>query len=123
MRPAVGVVVPFAGGRHAAERLANNLARLRVQQGDEVIVADNTEHGIPAHTFQRARVVRAAAERSSYHSRNAGARAAANEWILFLDADCRPAPDLLDAYFAQPPPERSPISPVNVCQRVTATST
>jgi GT2 family glycosyltransferase len=26
------------------------------------------------------------------------------EWILFLDADCRPEPNLLDAYFARPVP-------------------
>jgi hypothetical protein len=33
------------------------------------------------------------------HATPAHARA---EWILFLDADCRPAPGLLDAYFAEP---------------------
>ena len=35
-----------------------------------------------------------------------GAAAAAGEWLLFTDADCRPTPDLLDRYFALDPGER-----------------
>ena len=73
---------------------------------DEVIVADNTRDGMPANALGAGvRVVRAAAERSAYHARNAGARSAVNDWILFLDADCWPAPDLIDSYFAPPPTE------------------
>jgi GT2 family glycosyltransferase len=48
------------------------------------------------------RIVRATRERSSYHARNVGAEAAGSEWILFLDADCFPQPNLLIAYFAEP---------------------
>ncbi len=44
----------------------------------------------------------ATGERSPAHARNAGAAGASSDWILFLDADCRPAPELLDAYFAEP---------------------
>jgi glycosyltransferase involved in cell wall biosynthesis len=106
-RPPVSVVVPFVGDRAAAESLAANLRRLLLHPGDELIVADNTRDGMPAEPLDGgARVVRAAAERSAYPARNAGVRAAANDWIVFLDADCRPVPDLLDAYFAQPLPER-----------------
>jgi GT2 family glycosyltransferase len=106
-RAAVSVVVPFAGERRHAERLAANLGRLAVREGDELIVADNTDRGMPAAALPPgARVVRAAAERSSYHARNAGARRATNDWILFLDADCMPVPELLDAYFAEPIPDR-----------------
>ncbi len=47
-------------------------------------------------------LVRAGAERSPAHARNAGAACARNDWILFLDSDCVAPPDLLDAYFAQP---------------------
>ena len=35
-------------------------------------------------------VVPADGERSSYHARNAGASAAAGDWILFIDSDCVP---------------------------------
>jgi GT2 family glycosyltransferase len=74
--------------------------------GDELIVADNTDRGVVAGVAGDAvRVARATEERSSYHARNAGAREAANGWLLFLDADCLPAPGLLDAYFAEPVPE------------------
>jgi len=46
------------------------------------------------------RVLAAPSPRSSYHARNVGARAARGEWLVFLDADVAPAPELLDAYFA-----------------------
>jgi hypothetical protein len=106
-RPAVCVVVPFLGGRPAAVRLDAALARLDLGQGDELIVADNTAAGIATPLPKSAaRVVAATAERSSYHARNAGARAAGNPWILFMDADCVPAPGLLDVYFGQPIDDR-----------------
>lgn len=105
-RPAVSVVVPFRGDGTAAEHLAANLQRLRLKPGDELIVADNTSRGIASDAFDRSvLLVRATAERSSYHARNAGARIAVNDWILFLDADCRPVSDLIDAYLAPPPAE------------------
>jgi Glycosyl transferase family 2 len=67
-------------------------------------VADNTEDALAAPALAGiARVVRATGEASSYHARNAGARAASCEWLLFLDADCVPAPDLLARYFDPPP--------------------
>ena len=101
----MSVVVPFRGDRAAAERLCVALGCLVLQPGDEVIVADNTGDGTAGGLVDdRVRVVRATRERSSYHARNEGAHAAGGEWILFLDADCRPEPNLLDAYFAQPIP-------------------
>jgi glycosyltransferase involved in cell wall biosynthesis len=104
-RPSVSVVVPFRGDSTAAARLLTALSRLRVDAGDELILADNTPECVARGLgSDRVRVVPAATERSSYHARNAGARGAANEWLLFLDADCAPEPDLLDAYFAAPIP-------------------
>jgi len=103
----VSVVVPFACGTADASRLAENLRRLRLRPGDELIVADNTTHGMPAAAFPSVtRIERAAAERSAYHARNVGAAAAVDDWILFMDSDCRPVPDLIDAYFTEPPRER-----------------
>jgi GT2 family glycosyltransferase len=82
------------------------LAYLKLRQGDEVIVADNTDDGVAAAFAGPLRVVTAGAERSSYHARNAGARAARNGWLLFMDADCLPSPGLLDAYFIRQPGDR-----------------
>lgn len=104
-RPAVSVVVPFFGDVAAARRLAGSLAGLRLRDGDEVLVADNTPQGVAAAIGSgrsSIRVVQAYGELSSYFARNVGAEAAANEWLLFTDADCVPEANLLDAYFEQP---------------------
>jgi colanic acid/amylovoran biosynthesis glycosyltransferase len=103
-RPAVSIVVPFLGGREEAERLAETLEGLALRDGDEVIVADNTEAGTFAATARGTRIatVRSTGEHSSYHSRNVGADAARNDWLLFLDADCRPRPDIADRFFDEP---------------------
>ena len=106
-RPAVSVVVPFHGSEEAALRAAVAMRRLARRSDDELIVADNTEPGVAGPAFADfARVVRAGAERSSYYARNAGAAVATGEWLLFVDADCVPAPDLIDRYFDPPPAER-----------------
>ena len=92
------------------------LSRLRTRAGDELIVADNSAEGVVAavaatparrdpQRLSPVQIARAAAERSSYHARNAGARVAVNDWLLFVDSDCVPAPGLLDAYFAEPIPD------------------
>jgi glycosyltransferase involved in cell wall biosynthesis len=101
-RPSVSVVVPFGGG--AIDTLRAALERLDRRSGDEVIVADNSG-GAAAGLADVARVVPARGERSSYHARNAGAAASCSAWILFIDADCTPVPELLDAYFDEPIPE------------------
>jgi glycosyltransferase involved in cell wall biosynthesis len=135
-RPAVGVVVPFRGDRSAALQMLAALERLQLRDGDELIIADNTADGVVAAELAaahrtipsvstrgsyappnqdgrnqtpkvvRPRIVHAARESSSYHARNAGARAAGGEWLLFMDADCVPAPDLLDAHLAPAPGDR-----------------
>ena len=114
-RPGVSVVVPFRGDEADAVSLRRALTRLDLGEEDELIVADNSDESVagppltgPFRTA-RARVVRATAERSSYHARNVGARRARGEWLLFLDADCVPAPDLLHAYFREAIPERCAI--------------
>jgi GT2 family glycosyltransferase len=102
-RPAISVVVPFRGDRVAAARTLASLRSLKLREGDEVILADNTSDRVMRATARSGlRIVHAARERSAYHARNAGARAARGEWILFLDADCVPRPDLLDAFLAEP---------------------
>jgi GT2 family glycosyltransferase len=101
-RPAVSVVVPFRGDPADADRTYAGLTRLDRRDDDEVIVADNTADGAASAIARSGvRVVRAARERSAYHARNEGARLAPTDWILFLDADCRPGPHLFAAYFAE----------------------
>ncbi len=103
-RPAVSVVVPFGGGD--TTRLAAALVGIQRRDGDELIVADNSDGG--ATPLSRiARIVPATGERSSYHARNEGAREASGPWLLFMDDDCTPRADILDAYFADPPGERA----------------
>jgi GT2 family glycosyltransferase len=106
-RGRVSVVVPFLGDGEAAERTLAGLASLRLREGDELIVADNGGKGVVAALRPRGvTVLDAASERSSYHARNAGATVANGEWLLFMDADCTPEPNLLDAYFEAPVTER-----------------
>jgi glycosyltransferase involved in cell wall biosynthesis len=105
-RPLVSVVAPFLGDADAARRLLVSLGRLRIGAGDELIVADNTANGVASDVLDgEVALVAASKERSSYHARNQGARRARRDWILFMDADCTPQPDLLDAYFADTVPE------------------
>ena len=105
-RPAVSVIVPFGGDDDAAQELFSALAGLQRGEGDEVIVVDNAKtSGLAAPAGIR--VVAARAQRSSYYARNVGAEAARNDWLLFMDADCVPEPDLLDAYLADAPGERT----------------
>jgi colanic acid/amylovoran biosynthesis glycosyltransferase len=104
-RPAISVIVPLGSDRDTGD-LADRLSVLALREGDEVLVADNrASPGAPLDAGL-ARVVAAQRERSSYYARNAGAEQARNGWLLFMDSDCAPAADLLDAYFREPPAQR-----------------
>ena len=106
-RPPVSVVVPFLGSAAEGRELLTSLRKLRLGEEDEVVVVDNGgtlavgamgdagRAGAP-------RVVPALEQRSSYYARNAGAEAAGNDWLLFLDADTRPPAGLVDDYFREP---------------------
>lgn len=102
-RPAVSVVVPLHGDEGYAQRAATSLGLLELGPDDELIVADNTDDAVAVDAFGAlARVVRCPEEHSSYFARNAGAEAATGEWLLFVDADCVPAPDLIERFFEPP---------------------
>jgi GT2 family glycosyltransferase len=108
-RPGVSVVLPFHGSAADAAEVVKQLSLLRLRAGDELVVVDNTEDGVFAD-HARGRPVEAVdspVKRSAYAARNVGAERARNDWLLFVDADCRLPPDLLDRYFEPPPPARA----------------
>jgi hypothetical protein len=90
--------MPFAGDEQAAREAAGGLLEIATAPGDQLILADNSG---TAPLLLGLTVVDAGGERSPAHARNAGARLATGEWILFLDADCIAPAHLVDAYFAE----------------------
>ena len=94
-RPQVDIVVPFAGSDAALDALLVRLAAIERHAGDTLTVADNR----PGSRDVGEHVVAAPAQQSSYHARNRGAARGSAPWILFIDADVDPAPDILDRYF------------------------
>lgn len=99
-RPDVSVVVPFAGTSADADRVIAMLRSLDSGPGDQLILADNS--GTAPASPPGVTVVRAQGEASPSRSRNAGAAAATNDWILFLDADVHPPAELLELFFSEP---------------------
>ena len=101
-RPAVDVVLPFRGSDVALERVAERLGTLELRPGDSVTIADNRPGAVDAWRGQ-VRILAAPGRRTSYHARNQGVAAGRAPWLVFLDADVHPPPDLLDRYFAPVP--------------------
>lgn len=106
-RPPVSVVMPFAGAEADLASARERLARIRTGPHDELLLVWNGPPGmLPVADGGRISVLVADRELSSYHARNVGAGAANAGWLLFIDADCIPTPDILDRFFAPPPAER-----------------
>src|ERR1700759_5537559 len=102
MRPDVDVVVPFRGSDVQRREV---LARMGAILGarDTLTLVENG----PAPPAEPApEVVHAPQQQSSYFARNRGAERGQAPWIVFLDADVLPDPDLLDRYFDPAPGER-----------------
>ena len=105
-RPGVDVVVPFFGPRSSLELLLGGLSGLRLGERDTLTVADNRPPGAePVRGEGRIEVIQAPERQSSYYARNRGAERGSGEWLVFLDADVQPCPDLLDLYFQPSPRE------------------
>ena len=98
-RPAVSVVMPFAGSRAEADTALAALRALDTGPDDELILADNSG---TAPLAEGVAVVAVTGEQSPSHARNVGAERAVRDWVLFLDADCRAPADLLERFFAEP---------------------
>jgi mycofactocin glycosyltransferase len=101
MRPAASVIVPFAGADSELDEVVRWLGELRTGTGDELLVADNRPQACPRRRGP-VEVVDARGPRAPAHARNAAARRARGEWLVFVDADTRPRGDLLDTYFDRP---------------------
>jgi len=101
----VDVVVPFYGSAQAVAQLVARLDAFALIDEDTVTVVDNgpapLSYAVPAGC--RVRLLHAPDQQSSYHARNRGAAAGSNPWLLFIDADVDPVPDLVDRYFATEP--------------------
>lgn len=108
-RPAVDVVIPFAGSSAELGAVLGRAAALRTRDGDTVTVVDNEARPGRPPAPAGVALLEAASRRSSYHARNAGAAAGRASWILFVDADVDVPEDLLNRYFTQPPGERTAI--------------
>jgi hypothetical protein len=101
IRPAVDIVVPFAGSDAALDDLLHRLQALELRSGDTLTVVDNRPDGRDRGT----NVVADPVQQSSYHARNRGAACGKAPWILFIDADVDAASDILDRYFEPLPDE------------------
>lgn len=102
--PQISVVVPFLGSEREARAALRALRALSTGPDDEVILVDNTpEHVLGGIDAGPVRVLAAPERQTAFFARNAGARRASGEWLLFLDADCRPPENLLERFFDPPP--------------------
>jgi GT2 family glycosyltransferase len=100
------VIVPFAGSDARLEEMLGRLGRLELRPGDEVVLVDNRPNARPPRRPPPpgVGVLHAPGRASSWFARDAGVAATGAEWLVFVDADTRPAPDLLDRYLEDPPP-------------------
>lgn len=101
------VVVPFRGPLTELEKVRERLQRLELREGDSMVVVDNTPGGA---SLDGPVPVLAASERATPgYARNRGSEQGQAEWLLFVDGDVVPPPDLLERYFDPPPGARTGI--------------
>ncbi len=95
------VVVPFRGSSESLGSLRGRLAALSLEEGDSVLVVDNTPGDARDGTLHAPEIPTPA------YARNRGAAEGSADWLVFIDSDATPPPDLLDRYFSPPPDERT----------------
>jgi GT2 family glycosyltransferase len=101
-RPAVSVIVPFAGSDDELRTCLAHLGTLVLRGGDEILVADNRLGSADAGAAHGVRLVAADGVPAAGFARNRAAAVAHGEWLVFIDADTRPSGDLLERYFELP---------------------
>jgi GT2 family glycosyltransferase len=105
MRASADVIIPFSGSRKALDVLLTRVTALRLGADDSITIVDNTRKRV-ARSIQvppRIRIVAAPERKSSYYARNRGAFSGRAPWLVFLDADVRAGPGLIDQYLAAAP--------------------
>jgi glycosyltransferase involved in cell wall biosynthesis/GT2 family glycosyltransferase len=102
-RPGADVVIPFAGSQAALEALIERAAGIALGRGDSLTIVDNRPAGQPPAGDPPIAVIPARERPGSYYARNRGAAGGTAEWLVFVDADVDPPPDLIDRYFATSP--------------------
>jgi GT2 family glycosyltransferase/SAM-dependent methyltransferase len=117
VRPPVDVVVPFSGSAQALADVVGRLRRLTLGEHDTVTIVDNTRGGAGQALPDPSpiRVVRAADRQSAYYARNRGAAVGDQPWLLFLDGDVVPPPELVARYLAVEPGPRTAVLAGAVC--------
>ena len=116
----MSVIAPFYGTAKEARGCVERFGAIRLRDGDEVLIADNTPGGVVAGVVPEGstvQVVEAWSRQSPYTARNTAAAVARNDWLVFCDGDVEPRVDLLDAYYADPPPERCGIVAGRIADR------
>ena len=99
-------MIPFVGTDAELVALMCRAASLVLRDGDSLTIVDNRAAGPPPRD---GRVVAACEQQSSYYARNCGVSRGSAEWLVFVDADVVPEPNLLDRYFERPPGERTAV--------------
>jgi glycosyltransferase involved in cell wall biosynthesis/GT2 family glycosyltransferase len=101
------VIVPFYGDEAEAVEALTALQALDRSPRDELIFADDTPDRILLPLAEeRSLAAVGAPRRGAEAARNEAAEHASNEWLLFMDADCRPGGSLLDDFFDEPVDDR-----------------
>lgn len=91
----VSVVIPTRNRKLTLQRCLSRVFRQRYPSYEVIVVDDGSTDGTPEtvrRSFPRARCIVHPSPRGPAATRNAGARAAAGDVIVFLDDDCLPPP-------------------------------
>ena len=114
--------MPFRGDRADLKKLLARLSRLELRAGDSAVVVDNTPGREPDASASdgAVSVLHAAELATPAYARNRGVALGSADWLVFIDADTVPPPDLLDRYFDPPPADRTALLGGGVVDEVDA---